>query len=326
MPVLKRVSELVSRRDFGEAFGSEEQRRAFAARWAPSRSLAYANALAWLCETRPDDSWVRSLLSDEEGPAKVVCFGGGAAEVMAFAGLVRQLRTEAAGKPAHLLRVAEEATAENPADPSLSIPLLDLKLVDAADWSSVVSTLETSLSTPPTLSKYASVTARANNAALLTSGAVKTTFHHTGVFELSTHFIHDMIGSNPVLVTLFLTLNDFYTTSIPKTTAFLRKLEASMSKDSLLLVVDNIGASASSTTVNGPNSDASQSYPMDWLLDRVLLGKPQEDDSEDDEARPKPRWEKVVQEPTRLHKLEEKLRYPGSLENIKFQMHVFKRV
>ena len=123
------------------------------------------------------------------------------------------------------------------------------------------------------------------------------------------------------MITLLLTLNDLYTTSIPKTTAFLRKLDAVVPKDSLLLVVDSIGAAAETGVADEQGN--RQSYPMDWLLDRALLGKPQTDEEE-----PKviPRWEKVVKENTRQHKLDEKLRYPGSLENLKFQMHVFKRL
>jgi len=94
-----------------------------------------------------------------------------------------------------------------------------------------------------------------------------------------------------------------------------------MTKGSLLLVIDSIGAVAET----GHSESGGQSYPMNWLLERLLMGKPPTDD-DDEELRPPPKWEKVVNEAMMQHRLDEKLGYPGSLENLKFQMHVFKRL
>jgi 25S rRNA (uracil2843-N3)-methyltransferase len=71
-------------------------------------------------------------------------------------------------------------------------------------------------------------------------------------------------------------------------------------------------------------------------LDRVLLGKPVEKVPatgrgrkvvEEEEAnKPVVRWEKCITEDMMINKLDEKLRYPGSLENVKFQVLAYRRI
>lgn len=326
-PVLKEVNDALLEDDLETAFGNEERREGYAVRWSPSRSLAYSNVLAWICEQKPEEDWVKRILESTQGTATVVCFGGGAAETMALAGLLRHLRPQTAGRPQHL----ETSEAADPEAEALSLseapkPMLNIRLVDSADWSSVVLKLETGSSTRPTLSKYASATARANNTALLSPRSFGVSFHRSDILSLKTGELQTMIGTEPVMVTFLLTLNDLYKTSIPKTTAFLRKLDAALPRDSLLLVVDSIGASAETAVINeeGQATEEKQSYPMDWLLERVLLGNPQKKTEDEEEEEEVKRWERVMQDKNRLHKLDDKLRYPGSLENMKFQMHLFR--
>ncbi|GAB7342492.1 hypothetical protein MBLNU457_g0687t1 [Dothideomycetes sp. NU457] len=327
---LHEINEALLDRDLDKAFASEEFREGYALRWAPSRCLAYANVLACICDQRQDDSWVKTLLhrNSESRPARVVCFGGGAAEVMAFAGLIRCLHPGAAGKPQQL----ESGESATPVTSRASSPVLALHLVDIADWSSVISELEIGLTTPPTLSKYASASARASNAALLGPNGLSTTLHQADILSLGTEELKRVVGSEPLMITFFLTLNDLYTTSVPKTTALLRKLDIVASEGSVVVVIDSIDASSSPSMSNdqstGSSNDPPPCYPMDWLLDRGLLGKAQRssNDDGDDEEKQEPRWEKTIGEKMMQHRLRDDLTYPGSLENLKFQLHVYRRV
>lgn len=343
-PVLQDIKDALFQRDFERAFGREEFLEAYAVRWSPSRTLGYANLLGWICgEKVKGAEWVKRLIGDGasgEGseriarqPAKVVCFGGGAAEVMAFAGLLRHLRSDAAGSPPPLS--ASEDVSESLSSLSISgagaastsepPSLLDLHLVDTANWSSVTSKLHGGLVTPPTLSKYASAASRASNASFLSSRALNPIFTQANVLESSIEDLRSTIGPDPALVTLLFTLNELYQASIPKTTAFLIKLTAAAPKDSLLLVVDSPGSYSEITAGNVRSEEEKKTFPMHWLMDRALLPKPAKK-GDDDEVQVKAAWEKVVDEESRWYRLEEDLKYPVSLENMRFQVHLFKRV
>ncbi|KAH0276948.1 hypothetical protein KCU91_g3514, partial [Aureobasidium melanogenum] len=327
--VLRSVVEEVGEGDWEKAFGEKRKREAYVVRWSPSRALAYANALASFCEQRSEDDWVQRI-TDSAFPSKVkaICFGGGAAEFMAFAGLIRHLQPNASGKQQQELDASTAEVASN------TTPLLNITLIDFADWSSVLDKLVKGITTPPPLSKYASAAARAANTALLAPQKLNINFENHDIFNLKPAQLKEILNTDePVLATFFLTLGHLYNTSIPKTTAFLYKLGAILPVGSTILVVDSIGSSVS---VPIPDSEEVTDYSVSWLLSRVLLGKPAEPVQtqgkgkkavEEEEAnKPVPRWEKVINEEMKINRLDEKLRYPGSLENVKFQILAFRRV
>ena len=68
-----------------------------------------------------------------------------------------------------------------------------------------------------------------------------------------------------------------------------------------------------------------QKYPMSLLLDYALLPKKQNPDDSDEEQ-PERAWEKVINEPSMVYKLDDALKFPVSLENMRFQVHLFKRI
>ncbi|KAL5396830.1 hypothetical protein PMIN06_004086 [Paraphaeosphaeria minitans] len=309
-PLLGQINEALVKRDFDEAFRKEEFREGYAIRWSPTRALVFANVFAQICDEHGDSPWMeRSLGGDGNAPAKALCFGGGAAEVMAMAGVMRYRRADAAGRP--------DAGLLSPSPP----PYIDLHLLDAADWSGVVSKLTTGLETPPELSKYASAAARARNASFLSPRALKATCTQTHVLGLAQEELQSLFAPDVTLVTLLFTLNDLYTTSIRRTTSFLRKLTAVVPTGCLLLVVDAHGASS---TADGIENGQEEPYPMSWLLDKVML--PTQVKVED-ELVPKREWEKLMGNTNRLFKFPEKgLSYPAGLENLKLQVHLFKRV
>lgn len=347
-PTLREINGALLQGDLETAFGREELLEAYAVRWSPSRALGYSNILAWVCgkilcsadeSDSVGDAWVNQLRTSgglgnaEKANPKVVCFGGGASEIMAFSGLLRLLLpTTTKGQP-------EEAPIEDIAVEGLKAlsvttesnrsTLLDLHLVDTAGWSSVTSRLYAGLTTPPALSKYASAAARAANAAFLAPRALKHTFHRENIFDYKLEDLQSLIGSNPALLTLFLTLNDLYSSSIPKATSFLLRLTAAAPRGCLLLVVDNPGAFSEMAAGPGAgDTDEKKRYSMRWLLDHALVPQPRtiEGQAADEDEQPVSAWEKVVDENSIWFKLDEGLKYPVSLENLKFQVHLFRRV
>jgi 25S rRNA (uracil2843-N3)-methyltransferase len=309
-PLLSQINEALLQGSYETVFRTEESREGYAIRWSPSHALVHANVLEQVCDKHGDSLWVEQLLGDGgDAPAKVLCFGGGAADVMAMAGLLRHRRADAAGKP---------SAASSPSSPPPR-PLLDLHLIDAADWSGVVSKLMTGLTTPPKLSKYASAAARARNVSFLSPQALRTRCTQTQVLDLTQEDLRSMIGPDVTLITLLFTLNDLYTTSIRRATSFLLKLSAVVSKGCLLLVVD---AHNASSTAGGIEDAQAESYPISWLLDKALL--PNQVIAED---APVLKWEKVMGDTNRLFKFpSEKLSYAPGLENLKMQVHLFRCV
>lgn len=332
-PTLQEIKDALFRRDFDMAFGRAEYLEAYAIRWSPSRALGYAQLMAWICEERADDACIQRLVGDEEkrNQAKVVCFGGCAAEIMAFSGLLRHLRpTDAAGKPNSSSEdVSKDLQALSISEADASPTLLDVHLIDTADWASVLSKLHACLETPPTLSKYASAAARATNASFLSPGTVKHTFTRKDVLSFSTEDLQEAIGPDPALLTLLFTLNELYTASMPRTTAFLLKLTEAAPSGSLLLVVDSPGSYSEAAVGSAKEGEEKKKYPMSWLMDYALTPKPKKktaDDDESGEGESGHAWEKVIAEDSVWYRLEEDLEYPVSLENMRFQIHVFKRV
>lgn len=330
--LLREVNGEVLRREWAEALGTQEKREAFAVRWSPSRALAYANVVAELCGRGDEEGWSVLPCSDDGTPRamRAVCFGGNAAEVMAFAALMRYLNPHAAGR-------SQMQLDESPA-PEISQPLLEMTIIDSADWKQVLDKLVLATITPPPLSKYASASARAANHSLLSPSVLSLTFRQNEILSKTGLQLIDTIGSTPCLTTFFLTLSNLYNVSIPKTTAFLYRLDALLAVGSILLVIDVIGCSvpSPSAATADPESEEAKPYTLPWLLDRVLLGKPAEKvptqgrgkkAAEEEEAnKPVVRWEKIVAEDMKINKLDEKLRYPGSLENVKFQVLAYRRV
>ncbi|POS72172.1 hypothetical protein DHEL01_v209429 [Diaporthe helianthi] len=335
-PTLQEIKDALFRRDFDMAFGKDEFLEAYAIRWSPSRALGYAQLMAWICEERAEDDCIQRLFGgdgeDEQRPAKLVCFGGGAAEIMAFSALLRHLRpADAAGRPnpPPSEDVSEDLKTLAISDTGSSPLVLDLHLIDTADWSSVLSQLHECLETPPTLSKYASAAARAANASFLSPGAVKHTFTRADVLSFSTRDLCAAIGPDAALLTLLFTLNELYTASLPRTTSFLLRVTEAAPKGSLLLVVDSPGSYSETAVGSAKEGEEKKKYPMSWLTDYALVPKPKKkaaDDKGGEEEEPAPAWEKVISEDSVWYRLDEGLEYPVSLENMRFQIHMFKRV
>ena len=166
----------------------------------------------------------------------------------------------------------------------------------------------------------------------------------------------------PVLITLLFTLNELYTAAgVGPTTAFLRRLTVAVVPGSLLLVVDSPGSYSEAAVGKGRGAGEAgeaekKKYPMQWLLDHTLLprekGKKEqdhqqqqqhevveegkEDKSEETEEGPRDRrkeeadlttvWEKLESDDSVWFRLAEGLRYPIQLENMRYQMHLYRAI
>lgn len=348
--LLQDVKNALYERDFARAFGRQDYLETYSIRWSPSRALCYQSILVDISEHLIEIFPFYGKIQSEEEVETVknitgstlcaVCFGGGAAEVVAFGGFLKLLHdrisTRGAGEEdlaisegMNGLSVADQVgdtepskTSSSEVDPtttstteeaSTTSPEVDLVFVDSAQWGEVVKKLGNSIISPPSISKYASASAKAANAAMLSEQHIKATFLAEDILTMTTPQMKDLIGKTPMLLTLLFTLNELYTSSISSTTKFLLNLTMAAKAGSLLLVVDSPG-SYSETIVNG----SSKKYPMHWLLDHTLLDTAKTDN----EAA----WEKLVSDDSKWFRIPEALRYPISLENMRYQIHLYRRL
>jgi 25S rRNA (uracil2843-N3)-methyltransferase len=285
-PLLQEVKGHLYNRDFLRAFGRKDYLEAYAARWSPSRALGYLQLLLQL-----DD--VRNVLQRSGGiSGKVVCLGGGAgAEIAAFGGLVSFCnQADASGNNSQNLEVVA---------------------VDIADWSEIAAELHRAITTTPPLSKYASAASQAANAPLVDPGVFNVTFEQHDVLKADFSCLAGILR-DASLVTIMFTLNELYSASISLTQKFLLNLTACLPENALLLVVDSPG-SYSTISLNG----TEKKYPMQWLLDHTLLDQGAKSSI--------PSWTKLNEDESRWFRLDNHLRYPIELENMRMQLHLYRR-
>ena len=130
-----------------------------------------------------------------------------------------------------------------------------------------------------------------------------------------------MIGKKPALITLFFTLNEFLASNVAKSTAFLLKLSNAAPKNSLLLMIDNLDATSEIILGKDDQVKEKKAYPMHYLLDMVLTGKQMSAAADQ-----KPAWEKLLGDESRQFRIPEVLKYPIGLENLKFQVYLYKKL
>lgn len=249
--------------------------------------------------TRPDA---------DEAVLQFTCIGGGAgAEVVAIAawtGLHSQRVRDG--------QINEGATA---APSALRAKSVKVNSIDIADWSAVVTSLCTASTTSRTLSKYASADAIVANSALLAPDEFAVDFEKHDVLNADLDKLR-VVFQNTDVITIMFTLNELYSTSVSKTQRLLFELTVSSRPGTLLLVVDSPG-SYSTVTING----SEKKYPMQWLLDHTLL-------TACANTRILPRgthWEKVISDDSRWFRMPQGLKYAVDLENMRYQIHLYRR-
>lgn len=340
--VIQDVKKHLFNRDFAQAFGKQKSLDAYVIRWSPSRALAYLEIFNGLDEfhrhlqfaqkkvhhalsDKPEgvsrniiddvraSQDVLSLSRKEESTqrVKVVSLGGGAgAELVALAGLLYSLDRFTNG---------DCPTSADFHHRQLSV---DVTLVDIADWSSVIARLHAGLATSPAEPTYASYEA-ARTTKIVDHEWFKVSFAQQDILKMEVSHMGPLFR-DCALVTLMFTLNELYSTSMSATTKFLLSVTELMQPGSLLLVVDSPG---SYSTINLgkhdkiQNTEARKEYPMLWLLDHTLLTTAVGSTKSTNE---KKQWEKLEENQSKWFRMPD-LNYPIDLENMRYQMHLYRR-
>ncbi|KAJ3938449.1 uncharacterized protein N0V96_011703 [Colletotrichum fioriniae] len=371
--ILQEVKAALYARDFDAAFTSAkaESLDAYAARWSPTRALAYAVVLLGIAEHLEGlEGQVKNAAEDEAGGGAQA--EGGAEVAEAAEGLEKLIVEDKTGDAPRDLNSSSPSTDDQEVPPAAEddaatppppaseptettttavtpktttqikkeIKILSIgggaaelaalaaylsqqpaylkgtiTCLDAAPWAPVVSKLHAALTVPPPASRYANE-AQATAAALVEPAArLSSSFSHLDALAMSRDQLSESIGKEALLITLLFTLNELYTAAgIGKTTAFLLNLTATVPLGSLLLVVDSPGSYSEAAV-----GKESKKYPMQWLMDHTLVNKPQKDG-----VFPGCRWEKIESSDSVWFRLADSLNYPISLENMRYQMHLYR--
>ncbi len=354
---LQEVKQHLYNRDFHKAFGSEGYRETYALRWSPTRALGYLTIfqdlqqylLATQDTSGPSQVPVpicpqntenlssglveRSVENDRQGiqspstvaPFRVLCLGGGAgAEIVAFAGLLRQLEV---ARSSIVPESPDRPTQDSLLSDGTDLTRFKVTAVDIADWSVVVQALHRGITSTPPVPKYASASIKAASHSLVPAESFSVAFEQLDVLNLQPDEMN-RLSKKTNLVTLMFTLNELYSTSMTKTTQLLLSLTAHLSCGTLLLVVDSPG-SYSTVSLGGSSSTSNSSqekkkYQMQCLLDHTLLrSAPKRDDKE---VKENPQWEKLLADESRWFRLPEGLKYPLELEHMRSQIHLYRHL
>ncbi|KAM3441984.1 hypothetical protein NHJ13734_002572 [Beauveria thailandica] len=305
---LQTIKQALYRRDFAAAFGREDHLAAYAARWSPTRALCYAaifqHHLAPHLGSGTSSSSSPSSPSQSSSSAAtttmMICVGGCAAEHVAFAGYLARHQ--------HPVEVRGGS----------------LTLLDSAPWAAVASTMQATLTTPLPVSKHASASAAAAAAADAPRPLLPTPAHlrlrvlQQDALELTERQWADIMTVDNVkdtavvvVVTLLFTLNELYTSGgVGKTTRFLGALEAALPDGALLLVVDSPGSYSEAAV-----GKDRKKYPMQWLLHHTLTGRA---------GATARQWTRLESHDSLWFRLSDQLTYPIQLENMRYQLHLYR--
>ncbi|CAG8908137.1 unnamed protein product [Penicillium egyptiacum] len=334
--LIQTIKGLLYQRDFDSAFAEagEDLLRAYALRWSASRSLGYAGllkgVLTWMKEEE-DNS--RGRARSKNCCTRVVSIGGGAgAEIAALAAAWRDMGSQTQSLEERVASVSLEDTEsqnENKTeveDQGVSAPSLSVMAVDIGNWSDVVDRLSRTITSsdvpfsqttkyrPPLLSEK------------VASETFSVSFRREDVLTLPEEDLKEIFlgpSSSPftsVLVPIMFTLNELFSTSMPKTTGFLLKMTEILPAGAVLLVVDSPGSYSTLKLGKGPDGEPQErNYPMKFLLDHTLLSVA------------KGKWECVYTQDSRWWRRDAvRLRYDvgegAGLEDMRFQMHVYRRL
>ncbi|KAH8698539.1 hypothetical protein BGW36DRAFT_396296 [Talaromyces proteolyticus] len=325
-------------RDFVSAFAdaSPELLRAYALRWSASRCLAYVGVFKAVVETLLNGPKFKGK-DDGGGTLQALCIGGGAgAEIIALAGVWRALldeyqtleikeKEESGDVDIGKLSLEDNNTTAN--KPSRSLPQLSITAVDIAEWSNVVDRLSKNIhSTAVPGSKSC------HSPLLRDESSIKIAFHQLDVLSLSETELSYLISPqnsthSTKLISLMFTLNELFSTSMPKTTQLLLRLTDMTEPGTILLIVDSPGSYSTLSlggTTDSPSETKQRQYPMKFLLEHTLL------------AVTEGKWEKILSQDSRWFRRDaSKLAYSVNLEggeglvkleDMRYQIHVYRRI
>lgn len=323
--LVQQIKQHLFNRDFKNAFGQKSFLETYAMRWSPSRALAYTH-IFWevLSKYHVDAGSFEQPLGElplaasqiqSADTKRVVCIGGGAgAELVALGTYLRLINLPCAN-----LCDSEDKSRGSP-------PLFAIKSIDIANWSTVLKELHSCMTAAPPISEYSSSAAKIANAALISPAACTLSFMQEDVLKMKNEDLATGF-TDAVIVTLMFTLNELYSTSISSTTNLLLSLTMLLAPGALLLVVDSPGSYSTVDFGETSSSDAGgtrKRYPMQWLLDHTLLESAAIGTSKNASA--ERQWEKLESKESEWFRLSNELRYPVTLEDMRYQLHLYRRL
>lgn len=323
--IVQQIKQHLFNRDFKNAFGQQSFLGAYAMRWSASRALAYTH-IFWevLSKERlgignlEQDSRELPLEASQVEPGltkKIVCIGGGAgAELVALSAYSKLINYP-------------YVTLDDPESGSKrSSTYFAIKAIDIADWSMVLKEIHSCMTAAPPISEYSSAATKVANAALISPVDCTLSFMQEDVLRMRNEDLASGF-TNAVLVTLMFTLNELYSTSISSTTNLLLSLTMLLAPGALLLVVDSPGSYSTVSVGDVSSTDDGSTrkrYPMQWLLDHTLLESAAIGTSKNASA--ERQWEKLESKESEWFRLSNELRYPVSLEDMRYQLHLYRRL
>ena len=350
--VIQEVKQHLFNRDFTHAFGNQAYLDAYAMRWSPGRALAYLDIFNNLLETHihlqayscrldcdfsgkaeqkdaPVNGAIQTLpalpspLQQQENTAqiKVLSLGGGAgAEVVALAGLLC-----GNGRSTKSFR----STSGDLRPPKM---IVEVTAVDISDWSSVIARLNATLMTLPAMPGHALGGVANDMASNSDHDSFRVKFGQHDLLKMEESQMKPLL-KNCTLVTFMFTLNELYSTSLSETTKCLLSITDLTQQGSLLLVVDSPGSYSTVTmgrdaksqdTQKQKGPSAQREYPMLWLLDHTLLHTAV--DGTGKLRKQEKQWEKLQGNDSKWFRLSPRLEYPIEIENMRYQIHLYRRL
>ncbi|CCH43906.1 hypothetical protein BN7_3461 [Wickerhamomyces ciferrii] len=258
---IQKVKSDLYNRDYISAFGQDDKRMAYSARWTPSRALCYSSLFSSLKE-------VKEVITDQN--SKVLCVGGGAGgELIGLSSVFTQSR-DFLNKDKYKSK-------------------LNIKLIDIADWTTIVTQL---------------------------TSKVKKNWLYDEPDSLEVDFINDdVISVDPAslhltdlnLITLLFTTNELFAEDKAKSIRFFQALNKLCQSGAYLLISESAG-SYSHITVG------SKKFPIQFLIDTILLGKKGEGE-----------WELVNKSDSCWYRCEKDYQYPMKIENMRFFFRLYRK-
>lgn len=359
--LIKEIKQTLYHRDFCNAFGKQDYLEVYVIRWTATRALAYLDIFQRLpqlrsiiltqsppgltshrlgtvrerckgaeCSAPPDPavlqiaktnaSRLENLHSRESEnfhtAAQVVCLGGGAgAEILALVGYLTLVNCS--------LCADIQTGIRKPVK-------LKVTAIDIADWSSVIDRLQLATTADPILCKPSSPVTEAINMPWLDPSLYDVSFIKQDVLQMEKSAEMQTVLRRARLVTIMFTLNELYSVSMSATTKLLLSMTSILEPGSLLLVLDSpgsystvsIGSKNFSFNKNGPpSSEQGKKYPMQWLLDHTLLDAARIEGIENANQ-----WEKLYSSDSIWFRHPPSLSYPIILEDMRYQVHLYRRL
>lgn len=387
--LLQEVKKNLFNRDFRKAFGGEAFLETYASRWSPSRALAYMEIFCSIsplpirltrsfsdttmevkeplasgidsanpllsdakAEVRPEKEQ-QSHLPPPNDPAEgfgIVCLGGGSgAELVALVGYLRWMRSA-------------NHDSQTKHDTAKKTQLLNIKVLDIADWSNIIHKIHSVATTTPPISPYAATALKANNTPLADPTDLRIHFQHADILSLTLDQLKNVFKRDTKLVTIMFTLNELYTSSMSATTNLLLSITSILTPGALLLVVDSPGSYSTVDIIGNRKSEGAGA----GVGAGTGTGATENDDEDADASASQSRstsasapkknemkkkypmhwlldhtllesaniassgtarvWQKVYTHESTWFRLKSELKYPIELEDMRYQIHLYERL